>query len=95
MKELVHLHKGKIFVNSKPGKGTKFTIRIPYNIAIETSTISDNIKKEVSEEVIPAKDTELNVGDRVMLIVEDNADVRQFIRNHFNSIYRIYRNNFV
>jgi len=90
VKELVHLHKGKIFVNSKPGKGTKFTIRIPYNMAVEPSSTPDNIKNDVSKEVIPVKETELNVGDRVMLIVEDNADVRQFIRNHFNSIYRIY-----
>jgi hypothetical protein len=30
VKELVTLHKGKIFVASTPGKGTKFTIRLPY-----------------------------------------------------------------
>ncbi|HPF51318.1 MAG TPA: two-component regulator propeller domain-containing protein [Draconibacterium sp.] len=90
VKELVHLHKGKIFVTSKPGKGTKFTIRIPYNLAVENQEENVTSKKELSQGKELVKETELNVGDRVMLIVEDNADVRQFIRNHFNSIYRIY-----
>lgn len=90
VKELVHLHKGKIFVTSKPGKGTKFTIRIPYNMAVEAQSVIENVEQQDSGKVAPAKISELNSGDRIMLIVEDNADVRQFIRNHFNSLYRIY-----
>jgi YesN/AraC family two-component response regulator len=31
----------------------------------------------------------VNYHSRVMLIIEDNADVRQFIRSHFNTFYRI------
>jgi signal transduction histidine kinase/ligand-binding sensor domain-containing protein len=33
VRELVKLHKGKIFVTSKPGKGTRFTIRLPHYLS--------------------------------------------------------------
>jgi len=88
VKELVSLHNGKIFVTSKPGKGTKFTIRIPYNIAEETTQVSAVTSTEKSSE--PLAESEDRLNERVMLIVDDNADVRQFIRNHFNSFYKIY-----
>ena len=90
VKELVHLHKGKIFVASKPGKGTKFTIRIPYSTVADVHPVSENPEQEEPEKAAPVKNPELSAGDRIMLIVDDNADVRQFIRNHFNSFYRIY-----
>jgi len=88
VKELISLHNGKIFVTSKPGKGTKFTIRIPYNMAEETKPVTMvNGMEATAGEVVPETDDKL--GDRIMLIVDDNADVRQFIRNHFNSFYKI------
>lgn len=89
VKELVHLHKGKIFVTSKPGKGTKFTIRIPYNTASETTMVlGANGRETNTVSAIEPQDGKIN--ERVMLIVEDNTDVRQFIRNHFNAFFQIY-----
>jgi signal transduction histidine kinase/ligand-binding sensor domain-containing protein/DNA-binding response OmpR family regulator len=93
VKELVNLHNGNIFVTSKPGKGTKFTIRIPYNIGQEVQEESKEISLPQNvESVFENADDELvgNYHLRVMLIIEDNADVRQFIRSHFNTFYRIY-----
>ncbi|WP_167615921.1 hybrid sensor histidine kinase/response regulator transcription factor [Maribellus sediminis] len=89
VKELVQLHKGKIMVTSKPGKGSKFTIRFPYAMAHETEAEADEV---AGAEAPPKKVTEQpdDLNARVMLIVEDNADVRQFIRNHFSPFYKIY-----
>ncbi|MFV0266675.1 MAG: two-component regulator propeller domain-containing protein [Draconibacterium sp.] len=90
VKELVQLHKGDVYVSSKPGKGTKFTIRIPYNMAQE------EVRKESKQEVLmrepenEMQSQEPSYDTRVMLIVDDNADVRQFIRSHFNTFYKIY-----
>ncbi len=90
VKELVQLHKGDVYVSSKPGKGTKFTIRIPYNMAQE------EVRKESKQEVLlrepedEMQSQEPSYDTRVMLIVDDNADVRQFIRSHFNAFYKIY-----
>ncbi|WP_167607215.1 two-component regulator propeller domain-containing protein [Maribellus sediminis] len=88
VKELVQLHKGKIFVTSKPGKGSKFTIRFPYAMAHETEVATEVEELETQEQKIVEQPENMNA--RVMLIVEDNADVRQFIRNHFSPFYKIY-----
>ncbi|HEY4788959.1 MAG TPA: ATP-binding protein, partial [Bacteroidales bacterium] len=94
-KELVKMHKGQIFVESKPGKGTKFTIRLPYeseNIALNLAH-EDNLPKEQpganlipeSKQALPEKE----LPTKIMLIVEDNHDVRYFIKTHFDSDFRI------
>ncbi len=95
VKELVKLHKGKIFVASKPGKGTKFTFRIPYQEAQFHSEIpaeKDNVKPEIFsyEDEFPngIKKTDV-LHSKIMLVVEDNADVRHFIKGHFSSAFTI------
>lgn len=96
VKELVELHKGKIFVTSKPGKGTKFTIRIPSNIAQEVNISREDTNPATSIEKQIPYDEEVMMDDYaspVMLIVEDNMDVRQFIRTHFHSLYKIIEAN--
>jgi len=93
VKELVALHKGKIFVASKPGKGTKFTLRIPYNAAITENMAagieSDQEMKEktVQQDFIPEESAD-GLHSRIMLVVDDNPDVRQFITSHFKEKYR-------
>ncbi len=96
VKELVQLHKGNIFVNSKPGKGTKFTIRIPYDMSLEVLPDNDEPSETpLAETQRPDSLEELRAdpNSSVMLLVEDNADVRQFIRSHFNAFYRILEAN--
>lgn len=93
VKELVKLHKGDVFVSSKPGKGSKFTVKLPF---IEPTTkladISDTIDEENHDTVsldANGKDISDFADAQVMLIVEDNPDVRTFIRLHFESSYQI------
>ena len=91
VKELVKLHKGDIDVVSKPGVGSKFTVRLPYitDIAFEaqdTVPAEAAIGTETGE--ISAEQSE-DPDAQIMLIVEDNPDVRFFIRSHFENVYRI------
>jgi len=94
VKELVTIHKGKIFVASKPGKGTKFTVRIPYLPAVSKNIEDEPGRQiEIEKSVIRKNDKSLQVFEdlhsKIMLVVEDNADVRQFIAGHFSSGFQI------
>ncbi len=97
VKELVLLHKGKIFVESKQGKGSRFTVRIPYE-AEPTETVAR--AEEVSEKSNAEKNhfiTGENYNDpvhaEIMLIVEDNPDVRSLIKSHFAPKYQVFEAN--
>ncbi len=95
VKELVAIHKGNIFVTSKPGKGTKFTVRIPYMKAFSKNAENENreplkMKKTVKQINRESLLLHENLQSKIMLVVEDNADVRQFIASHFNSVFQIF-----
>lgn len=93
VKELVSLHKGNIFVTSKPGKGTKFTIRIPYNTSVSENSVPpseaelENTDKMLFPDIYDESTDTLQ--SRIMLIVDDNPDVRQFIASHFKDSFKI------
>lgn len=64
VKSFVELMNGRIHVESEPGKGTKFTVEIPLELASE----EDICKKELSEQTFM---TDKNIGKRILL-AEDN-----------------------
>jgi len=95
-KELVKLHNGKLFVTSKTGKGSKFTVQLPYEEitvpeadhgAVSSATPKEKSTNQMlSEEQLP----EQALADRkIMLLVDDNADVRYFIKSHFQGSYQV------
>lgn len=96
VKELVKLHKGSIYVVSKPGRGSKFTIRLPYVTDAEAAeqpvTVTGTEKESVESAGSAGSSPESveKADARIMLIVEDNPDVRFFIRSHFDEFYDVY-----
>lgn len=92
VKDLVKLHNGNIYVVSKPGKGSKFTVRLPFVTEEEPAeapganeeNFTPRHESRLSDDISDKPDA------RIMLIVEDNPDVRYFIRSHFDSGYLIY-----
>jgi len=104
-KELVELHKGKIKVESKEGEGTTFTVLLPLGKDhLKPEDIVEEKAKEETEvtiektELIPETedrkektdiDVLLDTDKPLLLIVEDNSDVRKYIISHLKGDYRI------
>jgi YesN/AraC family two-component response regulator len=100
VKEMVELHKGSINVESKEGEGTTFTVKLSINKKSWEHELENNIEELDSKnpldfmlneqtqptpvvEHIPKED------DKILLIVEDNLDLRQYIRTFFEKEYQI------
>jgi len=94
VKELVHTHKGKIEVISSVEEGTSFIVSIPIGENAYSS------KEIISSSFVPSKsatiplmtelmDSTYNADAPVMLIVEDNLDMRSFLTSSFSKEYQV------
>ena len=95
-KEIVTLMRGEILVESQPGKGSKFTVIIPFEeiTGRKDVSIEEDIKRQpfISEETVKTFDADSQEEKQekpVILIVEDNIDMRGFIRKQLTQSYNI------
>lgn len=102
VKVFVEMHHGKIDVESKEGNGTVFTINIPakqdgkiYH-AIDRKAVLNNLKEgavvmagqeSLSAESCTAK--ERNEHETVVLIIDDNQDVRDYVKSLLSEHYTV------
>lgn len=100
-KEFIELHRGRISVKSKEGKGTSFEIRLPLgNGHLLADEMLGESEKSTNKLQKQYTDDELNYSDEkakkvheedlpLILVVEDVADVREFIRMSLGEKYQI------
>lgn len=101
-KELVEMHDGKITVESQLGKGTKFTVRLPAN-RLNNKKKQDAVNGIYANESLPKneemwKDTPANKEKLpltqqnlpLLLLVEDNIDLRTYIKHELSGSYIIF-----
>ena len=104
VKELVELHRGQISVESAPGKGTAFKVSLPVSkeafdsrevatAPVEaTGAKSDNLpvfaKMPIGAEISGSETTPPS-DHPLLLIVEDNPDLRRFIAETMQGEYQI------
>ena len=105
VKSLTLLHKGKIFVSSEKSKGTEIIIAIPsgkgdYTLSEIYSGSETSVQLEslqALDELLPSADftqyDNLDKGSssktKHILIVDDNDELRQFLKNSLKDEYKI------
>ncbi len=93
VKKLVDLHKATISVESELGKGSKFEVHFPLGV----SHFDRDVDVTLSDENIPSEGfhDESNLSDSfehnlpLVLIVEDNNELRHFLKSCLKQKYRI------
>lgn len=81
-REFVKLMGGDIEVESKEGEGSVFTVRLPI--------LSDHDVKKDTDENNKKEDIVIeNKNRKIILIAEDNADVREYTASNFRSEYQV------
>jgi signal transduction histidine kinase/DNA-binding response OmpR family regulator len=98
VKELIELHFGEMEVKSDLGKGTKFKVTIPFDEEFyeKKNIILKKVIQSVDRvmPVLKISETEHVKDDfseeaPLVLIVEDNDDMRQFIKENVQSNYKV------
>jgi len=105
VKELVELHHGTIQVRSQVGSGTEFTVCLPLGrshlrddeiMEAPADTESEVQESEAAAFVPQGGETNraipqeiVNKEKSVVLVVEDNADVRAFVKGYLTEIYDV------
>ena len=101
-KELVELHHGRIIVESQLEKGTTFTVFLPFGKEhlelkeivkpVESVNLEDTQEQFIEphiQEVISDDVTKMEDTKPLLLIVEDNDDLRSYVRSCLTNDYQI------
>lgn len=95
VKAFVELHGGTITVDSMVGKGTVFTVEIPMcksegketELQSETYITPQTILEELSD--VEGENIELDENKESILIIDDNKDIREYIKTQFGDKYMV------
>jgi DNA-binding response OmpR family regulator/nitrogen-specific signal transduction histidine kinase len=89
VKEYVKMHGGKVTVKSKSGQGSVFSISLPAKQVdlvpgntsqAESTSLYDERKTRIIEEAVSVENTTIKPGNQVILLVEDNPEIIDYIK---------------
>lgn len=90
-KELMEVHRGAIEVQSDLGAGSDFKIHFPVTLeAFDPAWVKSGlkeVKESISQKVDPAQ--VIQQEKQILLIVEDHAEMRAFIREIFEGTFQV------
>ena len=87
VKNLVKLHEGDIQVKSTPNIGTTFYLRLKADNVYPKALHGEETTKNSDEEILSVEVD--NNSHPIILVVEDNADIRDYIADAFTDLYDV------
>lgn len=100
-KELVELHGGKIAIDSKEGEWTEVTVDLPHGkdhlredqiVKLEGEDLAEReiFIRDYTPDTTEIQDSEIiKIDKNIVLVVEDNYDVREFIRDSIGAEFSV------
>lgn len=90
VKEFVKLHQGTVRVESEPDKGSCFIVTLPVitEAAVETDMVEENISPTGTDQ--PVEETTRHHKSFAILIIEDNHDLRFYLKDNLRHRYTVY-----
>ncbi len=88
VQDIVELHEGKVWVESKVNEGSTFIVKLP--LIVSQSKMTDNVTttstNQINKSIIEtARETE----EYTLLIVEDNVEIRTYLKDLLSPQYAI------
>ncbi|WP_282039263.1 hybrid sensor histidine kinase/response regulator transcription factor [Saccharicrinis aurantiacus] len=98
VQKLVETIEGKIRVESSKKTGTKFILSIPFQTNSENTNIQEEEFQCESMEInnsseLVSNNTNTEIKKSKLLLVEDDLDILEFLKNEFNSTYSVFTAN--